>query len=136
MSLLSPVQQAQFYALKKTGLKWENRDNWSDADRTAYLAANAQFRRENASLFTLEEQRAAANYQSAADAKAPDFSYVEATADALGERLTEVGGQVAGVGEGIFSSLSLMRWLLPVATVAAGVILLIALFRRSGAAAR
>lgn len=121
---MTPVQQAQAYALQQTGLKWDERDKWSDADRTAYLAANARFRRENAGLFTLAEQAAGNNYQSAADTRAPSFSYVEATADALGERLEEIGEQVSGVGEGIFSGLSLTRWLIPLALVAFVVIAL------------
>ena len=115
---MTAIEQAKAYALQKTGLKWERRDFWSDSDRSAFIAANAEFRRQNAALFTPAEQAAAANYQSVADSKAPQFSYVNATVDALGERVGEIGAKVGGVGEGIFSAFSLGRWLIPVAVVA------------------
>ncbi len=72
---MTPIEQAKAYALKKTGLNWEKRDKWSDANRTAYLAANAEFRRANAGLFTPAEQMAANNFASTAATKAPEFSY-------------------------------------------------------------
>ncbi len=115
---MNATELAKAYALEKTGLNWDRRDKWSDANRTAYLAANAEYRQRNPGLFTPAELAAASNYESAANAKAPEFSYVRATANALGERIEEIGGQVAGVGEGIFSGLSLMRWLIPLAIVA------------------
>ena len=119
---MTPVEQAKAYALQKNGLKWENRDRWSDANKTAYLAANAEFRQRNSGLFSPAEMNAASNYESAANTKAPEFSYASATADALGERLGEIGNKVAGVGEGIFSGLSLLRWLIPVGVVAVVVV--------------
>lgn len=115
---MTATEQAKAYALEKTGLKWEKRDKWTAADRSAYLAANAEFRQRNPGLFTAAEMQAATNFESAAAQRDPEFSYFAATADALGERLGEIGGKVAGVGEGIFSGLSLMRWLIPVAVVA------------------
>lgn len=114
---MNPTEQAKAYALEKTGLNWARLDKWSDADRRAYLAANAEFRQNNAHLFTPAELNAAANYSNAASVPAPEFSYFKEFGKELGNRVEELGGKVAGVGEGIFSGLSLMRWLFPVAVV-------------------
>jgi hypothetical protein len=114
---MNPTEKAKAYALDKTGLNWAKLDKWSDADRRAYLAAIAEFRQRNPGLFTPAELAAAGNYQSTADATAPEFSYVKEFGKELGARVEKIGNQVAGVGEGIFSGLSLMRWLIPVAVV-------------------
>ena len=116
---MTATEQAKAYALEKAGLRWEKRDKWSDADRSAFLSANAEFRRLNPGLFTPAELSAAANYAGMGASKTPEFSYVGTFGRELANRVEEIGGQVAGVGEGIFSGLSLMRWLIPVAVVAA-----------------
>ena len=115
---MTATEQAKAYALEKTGLDWAKVDRWDDEDRTAYLAANAEFRQANPHLFTPAELNAGANYANAATVPAPEFSYFKEFGKELGNRVEEIGGKVAGVGEGIFSSLSLMRWLIPVAVVA------------------
>lgn len=117
---MDPTQQAKAYALERLGLDWAKLDKWTDAQKRAYLAAVAEFRADNPQMFSFAEQAAANNY--AATATAPDayedFSYAKEFGKELGNRVEEIGGQVAGVGEGIFSGLSLMRWLIPVAVVA------------------
>lgn len=115
---MNATEQAKAYALDKTGLDWAKLDKWSDKDRAAYLAANAEFRQNNAHLFTPAELNAAANYANAATVPAPEFSYFKEFVKEAGNRVVELGGKVAGVGEGIFSGLSLMRWLIPVVVVA------------------
>lgn len=131
---MTPHELAKAYALQKTGLRWDRLDTWTSAQRSAYLAALSEFRQANAALFTPAEMQAAANYASAAAARDPQFSYVTAFGAALVERVEEIGGQVAGVGEGVFSGLSLMRWLIPLGVVAVAYVL-IRDFARSGASA-
>ena len=116
---MEPTQLAKAYALEKTGLDWAKLDKWSDAEKRAYLAAVAEFRQRNPALFTPAELASAANYQSASTVTDPKFSYVSEFGKELGNRVEAIGSQVAGVGEGIFSGLSLMRWLIPVAVVVA-----------------
>jgi hypothetical protein len=131
---MTPQEQAKAYALQKAGLRWDRLEKWSDADRRAYLAALGEFRQLNPQMFSPAELAAAQNYAMAGAQGDIEFSYLDATVDAVGERVEELGGKVAGVGEGIFSSLSLMRWLLPLATIAAVVILLRALAKKTKAA--
>ena len=84
---MDPTQLAKAYALEKTGLDWDEKDQWSDAERREFLAANAEFRRARPELFTVEELRAADNYGSAGAQPEIEFSYV-------GEFLKEAGNQV------------------------------------------
>ena len=129
---MTPVEQAKAYALAQTGLKWDNLSNWTDAQRRAYLSANSEFRQRNPGMFSPAELAAASNYEGTAAAKDPEFSYVNATATALGERLGEIGGQVAGVGEGIFTTLSLARYLIPIGVIVVAVVWLRGFARRNG----
>jgi hypothetical protein len=121
---MTPAEQAKASALLAAGVTWENRDRWTAAQRSAYLAGLAEFRQRNPGLFTAAELQAAANYASAAAQRDPEFNLVREFGAALVETVEERAAQVSGVGEGIFSALSLTRWLIPAALIAAAVILL------------
>lgn len=131
---MNPNQQAKAYALRQAGVKWENLAKWSDAERRAYLRAIGEFREKNPQMFSLAEQGAAKNYLAAAARGPVKISYLDATVDALGETLGDAGNSVAGVGQGIFATLKLGQWLIPAAAVAAVLVLLVALAKKTGAA--
>ncbi|AHF94466.1 hypothetical protein OPIT5_16725 [Opitutaceae bacterium TAV5] len=91
-------------------------DQWTDKQRTAYLDAVARFRKENPSLFTPDELKAADNYGSAAAAPAPEFDLWDATKEALAESTSKVFG---GIGNGVSLAVPVwLRWLIGGAIVA------------------
>lgn len=91
---MNATEQAKAYALEKTGLNWSRLDKWSDKDRTAYLAALAEFRNENAHLFTPDEMRAATNYAAASSVPAPEFSYFKEFVKETGARVTTLNSEI------------------------------------------
>lgn len=108
---MTAIEQAKAYALEITGLSWDRRDKWSDADRVAYLEANAQFRRDNPLLFTEAELAAGVNYQAAADAPPPPKPNL------VSEFFREAGAQVERINP--FSELNLPGFARTLAAIAA-----------------
>ncbi|MDR1280794.1 MAG: hypothetical protein LBK99_08225 [Opitutaceae bacterium] len=92
---MTPQEQAKAWALENTGLRWENLAAWTPAQRDAYLAANAQFRRDNPALFTPAEQAAADTYASFAATQLPEVDWVDVTLDALGASVVGRAGGYA-----------------------------------------
>lgn len=91
---MTPHEMAKAYALEKAGLRWEQRDNWRDQDRTAYLGALAEFRQLNPHLFTAEELASAETYASAAAAPAPEFSYINAFIEEAGAQVKNLNAEL------------------------------------------
>lgn len=85
---MTSTEQAKAYALRKTGLQWADLQRWTQPNRSAYLAAIAEFRRRNPQLFSSPaDQAATANYEGMAASTVPRFSYVE-------EFFTQAGSQI------------------------------------------
>lgn len=129
---MEPQEQAKAYALEKAGVTWEGRDRWTDRQRRDYLAALGEFRQLHPEMFSPLELAAAQNYAMAGAQPDIEFSYVGATVDALGETLGEAGKSVAGVGEGIFATFRLAKWLIPVGVVVIVVVWLRGFARKHG----
>lgn len=72
---MDSTQLAKQHALSVTGLNWDRKDKWTDAQRRAYLDANAAFRKTNPQLFTADQLAAADNYASAAAQEEIEFSW-------------------------------------------------------------
>jgi len=91
---MTPNEMAKAYALDKAGLKWDQRDNWRDQDRTAYLAGIAEFRQQNPHLFSQDEMKAAENYASAAATPAPSFSYIDTFLEEAGAQVKNLNAEL------------------------------------------
>jgi hypothetical protein len=113
---MTPQEQAKAWALETTGLRWENLSAWTPAQRDAYLAANAQFRRDNPALFTPAEQAAADTYATFAATQLPEVDWVDVTLGALGESIAELPARINTAidtaGKGVWGAIpSWSKWL-------------------------
>ena len=139
MSLLSPQQQARSEVLAALGLTHTAPADWTYDQRTAYNKALAAKIVANPAGWAPESVAAAKKVLSSNYAALEGYGIGDAAKDFVSGAADGVGSvvsSVSSVGEGVKTTLNLTRWLLPLGAVVAVGILLLALFRRSGAAAQ
>jgi len=127
-----PAREAAAAAVRaQIGLP-ENRTLWTYEQRQRYIAALAAYIQSRPDQFS-DQTLLNADYA----AKKPAQALQDASfqwGDFAAETAKPLADAAQSVGQGALTTLNLTRWLLPASAIAASIILLLALARRSGAA--